>query len=116
MFSRVLPNQGEQMLPMGIVAVVLVHDLDLPKMNSFAPRVDVRGRLVIKPQLGLGPTHVGDLGVAAHGTPLAFWIDDVVESKVPFFDRLAQRGENPVRNLDVIHFRTYRLENTTLNN
>ena len=61
---RIRPDQGEQAIPLGIVAVVAVHDLHLPEMDRFEADVNVRRRLIIEPHLRFQPAHVGHLGVA----------------------------------------------------
>jgi len=46
-FGGVFPNQGEEVFPMGIVAIIFIHDFDLPEMYSFKADVYVGSRLII---------------------------------------------------------------------
>ena len=73
---------------MGIVAVVVVHDFDLPKMDGLKAGINIGSRLIVKPKPGLQPAFIRDLGIPAHGPPLAFGIDHVGIAKIPDFHRL----------------------------
>ena len=76
--GRIGPDHGEQTVPLGIAAVVAVHDLHLPEVDGFEAGVDVRHRLIIEPHLRFQPAHVGNLA-AAHGPALSRRVDDVVD-------------------------------------
>ncbi len=107
--GRVGPDQGEQMLPLGVVAVVVVHDLHLPEVDGFKAEVNVRGRLVIKPKLRFEPARIGHLGVP-HSPTLSHGINDVGVNEVPLLHRLAEGGEHPVRHSNPLHARIHGLK------
>src|ERR1700682_3373605 len=88
-FGGVFPNQGEEVFPMGIVAIIFIHDFDLPEMYSFKSDVYVGSSLIIKPKLGFDPALVRDLGVWTHGAALfRRGINHIRINKISFLDRL----------------------------
>ena len=84
-------------------------------MHAFAANIDIRSRLVIKPEVRFQPAFVGHLGVA-HRPALARRINDVFVAKVSFLHRLSQIFEDPIRNGDFADFRTNCLENASFQN
>ena len=64
--GRVRANQIEQMFPLGVVAVVFVHDFHLPEMDSFKADVNVGRCLIVEPKLGFDAAFVRDLRIPSH--------------------------------------------------
>jgi hypothetical protein len=84
-------------------------------VDRLETQVDVRGRQEIEPQLRLRPAHVGHRGVS---TPLvlapAVGVEHVGIAEIPFFHRLAQGGERPVRDRDLLDLFGHDLEDAGL--
>ena len=47
--GRKIAHETDQMEPVGIAVIVAIHNFHLPKMDTFAANIDIRGCLVIKP-------------------------------------------------------------------
>ena len=113
--GRVGPDQVEQLRPVRQVAVVAVHDLGLAEVDRLEAQVDVRGRQEVEPQLRLRPAHVGDRGVPAPLVlPPAVGVEHVGVAEIPFLDRLAQGGERPVRDRNLLDLLGHDLEDAGL--